>query len=350
MDMRAVKGNQKYDDVDHHTKSLVLSEVDVLKRVSTLPHCVALHGAYIEGFLSDVVMERCDMTLLQALESGPELTESTLLPIIKEMLQALDGIHKLGVVHRDIKPDNFLLVCSGRERTIKLCDFGFAVALPEDNGEVMGVFGTTPFMSPEMLRKDSYGAKTDVWSLGVLVYVLLCGQFPYHPLPLSVKAMKAAIVMGTPKPTFQPADSLGAAGSQPSPAAFVFLHSTLDRKAGRRSSAANALQLSWLASPADSQRSEQSLWLTLKAAKSVGAFELRAPRDLKQGKLDMMLASLQAQYHRDVQGAGRYMESSTCDSLQSTCAKTRESEHGSLLPSELSSWASHPSSHPVVAL
>eukprot|EP00418_Pyrodinium_bahamense_P092951 CAMPEP_0179041962 /NCGR_PEP_ID=MMETSP0796-20121207/16423_1 /TAXON_ID=73915 /ORGANISM="Pyrodinium bahamense, Strain pbaha01" /LENGTH=431 /DNA_ID=CAMNT_0020738335 /DNA_START=57 /DNA_END=1353 /DNA_ORIENTATION=+ len=342
-DMRAAGGSQQCDEVDRQTESLVLSEVAALRRVCAQPHCVAFQGAYIEGCLSYIVMERCDMTLLQALESNPELTERTLVRIIREMLQALDCIHKLWIAHRDIKPDNFLLVCTGRDPAIKLCDFGFAVQLPEGDIGVTGVFGTAPFMSPEMLRKDPYGTKTDVWSLGVLAYVLLCGQFPYHPLTLSSKAMKAAIVAGTPQPTFQPADSLDKAGCGARvPPLDAGPH------AWEKALGDDALQLSWLASSADSQQSDQPLWPMLNAAKSVGAFDIQAPKDLRQGNLDIMLASLQAKHQRDLQGAGGSMASPTCDSLQSTCANTYESADDSFVSSELGSQAPYPSSHPTV--
>eukprot|EP00418_Pyrodinium_bahamense_P019085 CAMPEP_0179124992 /NCGR_PEP_ID=MMETSP0796-20121207/59094_1 /TAXON_ID=73915 /ORGANISM="Pyrodinium bahamense, Strain pbaha01" /LENGTH=287 /DNA_ID=CAMNT_0020823677 /DNA_START=85 /DNA_END=945 /DNA_ORIENTATION=+ len=179
-DMRAAKDGDKCDIVDHRTRSAVLSEVAVMRRVGTQPHCVAFYEEYFEGFLSYIVMERCDMTLLQVLRGAPELTEDTLVPIIVEMLHALKGIHMCLVVHRDVKPDNFL--CSGEKRTIKLCDFGLSDVLPGRDSKLEGVVGTDAYMSPEMLKpeKHKHDTKTDIWSLGVLAYVLLCGHFPYY--------------------------------------------------------------------------------------------------------------------------------------------------------------------------
>jgi len=291
MDMRAANGNQKYDVVDDWMKANVKNEVAVWRRVGTQPHCVAFHAEYIEGPLAYIIMEKCDITLLQALENAFVFTERNLAHIIKEMLQALATIHALEVVHRDIKPDNFL--CCGEERTIKLCDFGLSRILPP-RGKLKGVSGTAPFMSPEMLLGLCYDTATDIWSLGVLAYVLLCGRFPYHPQPLSNKAMKEAIVAGTPGPTFQYSRDMD--GLQPSPASLAFLCSMLDRNKGLRLSAAGALQLDWVALPADHPRSDQSLRPMLDAAKSVGAFETRAPKDLKQSSLDKMLAGLQAKH------------------------------------------------------
>jgi len=345
-DMRAAKDGDKCDIVDHRTRSAVLSEVAVMRRVGTQPHCVAFYEEYFEGFLSYIVMERCDMTLLQALESAPALTERTLVRIIKEMLQALDSIHKLHVVHRDIKPDNFL--CSGEERTVKLCDFGLAAVLPRQ-GELSGVFGTAPFMCPEMLWGEGYGTKADIWSVGVLTYVLLCGQFPYQPLDMSGKAMKHAIAVGTPKPTFKPKANSDMAGSRPfSHGALTFLRLMLDRNEVHRPSAADAMKLNWFAPVDDAQWSKQSLWPTLNAAKRVGAFETRAPKeDLKQGSLDVMLAAMQAKHHNvDAKHTRDIMEVPTSDTLESPCARTRDPAMVSTA-SSVESWPSIESKLPT---
>eukprot|EP00418_Pyrodinium_bahamense_P088439 CAMPEP_0179041506 /NCGR_PEP_ID=MMETSP0796-20121207/16191_1 /TAXON_ID=73915 /ORGANISM="Pyrodinium bahamense, Strain pbaha01" /LENGTH=416 /DNA_ID=CAMNT_0020737871 /DNA_START=122 /DNA_END=1372 /DNA_ORIENTATION=+ len=295
-DLRGSHRKHERDEVDQRTKRSVEKEVAILRRVGAQPFCVGFYEGFIEGLLSYVVMERCDMTLLQALERSPELTENTLGCIIKEMLQALHNIHKLAVVHRDIKPDNFL--CTGPEHTVKLCDFGLAEVLPGGNGELKGVYGTAPFMSPEMLASQGYGPTTDVWSTGVIAYVLLFGQFPYQPVETTAKAMKVAILAGTPEPTFKPKASLDTGGSRVTPAALAFLHETLNRNKGQRPSAAAALQLEWMTSGVNMQQwSAPSLRPMLYAAKRAGAFDTRVVNDMEQGTMDIMLASLQAKHH-----------------------------------------------------
>jgi len=287
-DMRASKRGQKCAEVSLWAKCTVMGEVAVLRQVGDLPHCVAFHEEYVEGFLSYIVMEKCEMTLLQALETTPELSERTLVRIFKEMLQ----------VHRDIKPDNFL--CCGAERTIKLCDFGLVGYLPSSDGKLSEVCGTVPYMSPEMVRGDGYGTETDIWSLGALAYVLLCGRFPYQPRDRSSEAMIVAISVGTPSPTFLPADKLYQAGLRLSPEAPAFLRLVLDRDGAQRASAADALQCSWLASPGDGLQSEQPLRPMLHAAKRTGAFNTRY-QNQKRGDLDTMLEALQQKYQGDRQ-------------------------------------------------
>lgn len=290
-----LRGSHKDDreEVDARIKRAVEREVVILRRVGAQEYCVNFFEDYAEGLLSYIVMERCDMTLLQAMERSPELTEKTWVRIIKEMLKGMHNIHQLGVVHRDIKPDNFL--CTGEHSTVKLCDFGLAEVLASPTSELKGVYGTAPFMSPEMLGASGYGAATDVWSLGVIAYVILLGQFPYQPIETSAKAMKAAIVAGVPAPTFKPRASLDIGGQcRLSPNARDFLHATLDRNKAARPSAAAALSLPWLS---DSEKNDQwsmpSLRPMLYAAKRAGAFDTRGnnPHD-KGSSVDHLLHAL----------------------------------------------------------
>lgn len=114
--------------------------------------------------------------------------------VFQNMLSAIAHVHSVNVVHRDIKPENFL--CSGELENVKLCDFGFAVALPE-SGRLTGVYGTPPYMSPEML-KTSHGVKTDMWSMGVMFHFMLSGgKYPYEPKERTSAGMKQAIKDGS---------------------------------------------------------------------------------------------------------------------------------------------------------
>eukprot|EP00408_Alexandrium_pacificum_P057473 CAMPEP_0171172744 /NCGR_PEP_ID=MMETSP0790-20130122/9872_1 /TAXON_ID=2925 /ORGANISM="Alexandrium catenella, Strain OF101" /LENGTH=460 /DNA_ID=CAMNT_0011637601 /DNA_START=26 /DNA_END=1408 /DNA_ORIENTATION=- len=291
-----LRGAQKEDrgGVDPKIKRAVEREVAILSGVGAQECCVRFFEDYMEGLLSYVVMERCDMTLLQALERSSELTEKSLVRIIREMFQGVHSIHQLRVVHRDIKPDNFLI--TGENHTVKLCDFGLAEVLPSPVAELKGVYGTAPFMSPEMLTASGYGAATDVWSLGVIGYVLLFGRFPYQPLEATAKAMKNAIVAGAPAPSFKARASLDQGKQCPiSTEAQEFLHAALDRNRASRPTAGAALSMAWLdATATSSQWSMPSLRPMLHAAKRAGAFDARGnnPHDKSSG-VDQLLHALQ---------------------------------------------------------
>jgi len=297
-DLRGAMKNVTEDEVDVRTRRAVEKEVAILRRVGVQKHCVACYEDYMEGVFSYIIMERCDCTLLQALERFPELTENTLIRIVEEMLQALVGIHRLSIVHRDVKPDNFL--CHGEGLSVKLCDFGLAEVLPNSSSELKGVYGTAPFMSPEMLSQQGYSAKTDVWSLGVIAYVLLLGQFPYQPIESTARAMKAAILTGVPEPTFRPRPSLDTGGaSRVTPGAILFCQDLLHRDKQRRPTAAAALRHQWVApttKPAE-QWSAPSLRPMLYAAKRAGAFDTRPVSVEDKSGMDRLLAALQAQQH-----------------------------------------------------
>ena len=115
------------------------------------------------------------------------------------MLHGIAHLHSIGIVHRDIKCDNFLC---GLDDKLKLCDFGVSASLPKEDFLKGGHFGTPPYMSPEMVKNRPHNRSTDMWSLGVTLYHLMFGSFPYVPATRDGPAMKAAIRRGVPKPKF----------------------------------------------------------------------------------------------------------------------------------------------------
>jgi serine/threonine protein kinase len=182
------------------------------------------------------------------------------------------------VIHRDIKPDNFLV--GGQDgHTVKLIDFGLSVMVPK-LGKVSGVFGTPPYMCPEMINKEYYDTKADVWSLGVMVYVFLFGTFPYDCKEPSSSAMKQAIVTGVP-PSFLPSLKLDDSrnGYLRTKHAVQLVKALLDRNPMSRVSAKEALRQPWMTLSLNGQHRPgadlPSLRPMLNSAKLAGAFEFR---------------------------------------------------------------------------
>merc|ERR1719359_2544917 len=125
-------------------------------------------------------------------------------------------------------------------------DFGLSAALPKQ-GKLPGVFGTAPFMCPEMLVGRWYDEKADVWSFAVICYVLMFGLFPYMPKQQSSKAMKQAIIEGTPPPTFEPVQkALGSSALYRSQDAVSMIQMLLNREPDDRPSAEDALHMTWM--------------------------------------------------------------------------------------------------------
>ena len=96
--------------------------------------------------------------------------------IFKQVCQAVNYCHSKNIVHRDIKMENILI---DEQRQIKLIDFGFSVQISLDNK--LNIYcGTPSYMAPEIhSRKDYYGPPVDVWALGVMLFAMSCGRFPF---------------------------------------------------------------------------------------------------------------------------------------------------------------------------
>ena len=100
--------------------------------------------------------------------------------IIKSVLQAITYCHSRGIIHRDLKPENILIPTGSSKidyTLLKIIDFGASV-LKKDDGKISFRFGTPYYIAPEVLQ-ESYNEKCDVWSIGVILYLLLIGQAPF---------------------------------------------------------------------------------------------------------------------------------------------------------------------------
>ncbi|CAK0875519.1 unnamed protein product, partial [Prorocentrum cordatum] len=227
-----------------------------------------------------------------------ELTERSLALVVQQMFAAVSEVHSVGILHRDVKPDNFLV--TGLNGTVKLCDFGFARKFPSGPACVRGIFGTAPFMSPEMVMGLEYAAPTDVWSLGVILYALLCGEFPYMPERPCKQLMRAAIARGACRPSFAPAAAVQ--GIRLSTGAVEFLQALLNRDPEMRPSAREALDYGWFRAAAEPEPLAESSCLreALFAAERVGAFGSSCGGSGGQmaRSADRMLQELQRRYCR----------------------------------------------------
>ncbi|KAG5179824.1 kinase-like domain-containing protein [Tribonema minus] len=105
-------------------------------------------------------------------------TEKEARDLCKILLDAIKYCHDRDIVHRDLKPENLLLTSNDDDASIKLADFGFAKAL---NGSMVTTqCGTPAYVAPEILRHRPYGTSVDMWSIGVIIYILLGGYPPFH--------------------------------------------------------------------------------------------------------------------------------------------------------------------------
>ena len=100
--------------------------------------------------------------------------------LVKLLLEAIKYCHDANVVHRDLKPENLLLTSKDDDASIKLADFGFAKRVEFNSEGLVTACGTPGYVAPEILEGKSYGKTVDIWSIGVITYILLCGYPPFH--------------------------------------------------------------------------------------------------------------------------------------------------------------------------
>ncbi|CAG2177271.1 unnamed protein product, partial [Oppiella nova] len=105
-------------------------------------------------------------------------TEKDASHLIRQILGAVDYMHSCGVVHRDLKPENLLYYSAEEDSKIMISDFGLSKM--EDSGVMATACGTPGYVAPEVLAQKPYGKSVDVWSIGVIAYILLCGYPPFY--------------------------------------------------------------------------------------------------------------------------------------------------------------------------
>jgi serine/threonine protein kinase len=224
---------------------LAMLEVDVWRAVGRHSSVAELRRVFSDSRVVFMVMERCECTVTQKVDSNLELLQSGLPHLLHQMLLGLEACHQASVVHRDVKPDNYLIGLDGR--TVKLCDFNLSARLAPGQ-TLKGEFGTAPFMSPEMLTAR-HGIETDVWSYGVMAYFMLFGELPYIPQETTSKAAMAVIRAGVPAPRY-----LSSTHRDRGIDSMSFCRDLLQREPSQRCSARDALGHPYLNAALDAKK------------------------------------------------------------------------------------------------
>ncbi|XP_050736962.1 calcium/calmodulin-dependent protein kinase type 1 isoform X1 [Eriocheir sinensis] len=168
IDKKALKG--KEDSLEN--------EIKVLRRLRH-PNIVQLMDTYEDREHVYLVIELVTGGELfdRIVEKG-SYTEKDAADLIRQVLEAVDYMHEQGVVHRDLKPENLLYFSQDEDSKIMISDFGLSKM--EDSGIMATACGTPGYVAPEVLAQKPYGKAVDVWSIGVIAYILLCGYPPFY--------------------------------------------------------------------------------------------------------------------------------------------------------------------------
>lgn len=158
---------------------LIKREIEILK-LCQHPNIIRLYDVFENQDYIYIVMELLPGgDLFSYLEKrGFRIPEARACYIVHSLATALFYLHSYGIAHRDIKPENVLLIDESEDSDVKIVDFGLSKMVgPNEN--CTEPFGTLSYVAPEVLEQKPYDKSVDIWSLGVVSYLLLSGRLPF---------------------------------------------------------------------------------------------------------------------------------------------------------------------------
>jgi len=197
-------------EMDTEEEEKTRNESQYLKRLQH-PHIVRYYGSWVNKETNDllIIQEYCgggDLAkFIKATIPKKQLVSAEkVLRWLAQLTHALLYCHKtIKILHRDLKPSNVFLTGSVGQEDVRLGDFGVATILSSTQSLCGTVIGTQVYMSPEILRMQKYGLKTDVWGLGVIMYELCTQKRPFHTSdPIAV--IRAIVASERPPPFGRP--------------------------------------------------------------------------------------------------------------------------------------------------
>ncbi|CAF1717189.1 unnamed protein product [Brassica oleracea var. botrytis] len=158
----------------------VKREVQILKALSGHENVVQFYNAFDDDDYVYIVMELCEGgELLDRILSKKDsrYSEKDAAVVVRQMLKVAGECHLHGLVHRDMKPENFLFKSAKLDSPLKATDFGLSDFI-KPGKKFHDIVGSAYYVAPEVLKRRS-GPESDVWSIGVITYILLCGRRPF---------------------------------------------------------------------------------------------------------------------------------------------------------------------------
>ncbi|CAN6327107.1 unnamed protein product [Urochloa humidicola] len=161
------------DDVED-----VCREVQIMHHLTGHRNIVELRGAYEDRHSVNLVMELCEGgELFDRIIARGHYSERAAAALCREIVSVVHSCHSMGVMHRDLKPENFLFLNKREDSPLKATDFGLSVFF-KPGEQFRDLVGSAYYVAPEVLKRR-YGAEADIWSAGVILYILLSGVPPF---------------------------------------------------------------------------------------------------------------------------------------------------------------------------
>ncbi|XP_018327713.1 MAP kinase-interacting serine/threonine-protein kinase 2 [Agrilus planipennis] len=184
------------DKVPGHARARVFREVETFHYCQGHPNIIQLTEFFEDEEKFYLVFEKVNGgQLLQRIQEHKFFSEAVAAEIVREVASALAFMHAKGIAHRDLKPENILCVHRDRLCPVKICDldlgsgirFQSSVSSPLATPQLLTPVGSAEFMAPEVVEafvndadSTAYDKRCDLWSLGVIIYILLCGYPPFY--------------------------------------------------------------------------------------------------------------------------------------------------------------------------
>lgn len=165
------------DKIEEKQLGQMISEVSILKTLDH-PHILKVYEVFVESASVSIVSELCTGgELFEKITKLKRFSEQMGSTYMQQILSAVAYCHDRGIVHRDLKPENLLLENPSANALLKVIDFGTSSKVAPGS-QLHNVLGTPYYIAPEVLSRK-YNEKCDVWSLGVVLYILLSGSPPF---------------------------------------------------------------------------------------------------------------------------------------------------------------------------
>eukprot|EP00191_Tetraselmis_sp_GSL018_P002013 CAMPEP_0177615258 /NCGR_PEP_ID=MMETSP0419_2-20121207/23312_1 /TAXON_ID=582737 /ORGANISM="Tetraselmis sp., Strain GSL018" /LENGTH=419 /DNA_ID=CAMNT_0019112809 /DNA_START=297 /DNA_END=1553 /DNA_ORIENTATION=- len=184
-DVLACKQIEKERLLHSGMERLLVKEIRAMERMRGAPRAMQLRDVLEDATHVYLVVDHCvggDLrgTVAAHLQQHGCYTEAAAADLMRRMAAAVLSCHERGVIHRDVKFENFLWSDPGGRGELKLADFGLAAFWEPEDPPIRERCGTAPFMAPEVWTGLGYTAAADAWALGILMAVLLTGDSPFH--------------------------------------------------------------------------------------------------------------------------------------------------------------------------
>ncbi|KAK6934045.1 Protein kinase domain [Dillenia turbinata] len=178
--------------------ALLTNEILVMRKivedVSPHPNVIHLYDVCEDSNGVHLVLELCSGgELFDRIVTQERYSEVGAAAVVKQIAEGLAALHRANIVHRDLKPENCLFLNSDEDSPLKIMDFGLS-SVEEFTDPVVGLFGSIDYVSPEALSQGRISSASDMWSLGVILYILLSG---YPPFMAQSNRQKQQMIMAT---------------------------------------------------------------------------------------------------------------------------------------------------------